>query len=92
MIPLAVALDDSFDIKDGHVICRVLGYPGAKSVKNETVGGQSGYEKYETFSGHGIGKFALNDLKCKGTEAFLEQCEYSDTPPRINSCRDEEYS
>ena len=55
--------DDGFDIKDGHVICRMLGYPSAKSVKTN-----SGYGKYETFSGYAIGKFALNDLKCNETE------------------------
>ena len=39
-----------------------------------------------------IGKFALNDLKCGGTEASLEKCSYSITADRINDCMDHEYA
>ena len=79
--------DDNFDIKDGNVICRMLGYPNATRVKTS-----SRYGKYETFSGVSIGKFALTELICDGTEASLEKCSYSIAPGKINNCTDTEYA
>ena len=54
--------DDHFDIKDGHVACKQMGFSGAKSI-----------EKF----GDGSGSIHLDDLKCIGNEKDLFDCPHS---------------
>ncbi|XP_066544300.1 macrophage receptor with collagenous structure [Amia ocellicauda] len=51
--------DDSWDVNDGTVFCKMLGYQRASSVFT---------------SGGGTGKVWLDDLKCTGTERSITQC------------------
>ena len=57
--------DDNFDISDAHVVCRLLGFPGAKSAHC--------CARY----GRGKGKIFLDDLHCAGNESSLFQCPQS---------------
>ena len=54
--------DDQFDIKDGHVACKQMGFRGAKSIKK---------------FGPGSGSIHLDDLKCTGNETDLFDCPHS---------------
>ncbi|XP_063951094.1 soluble scavenger receptor cysteine-rich domain-containing protein SSC5D-like isoform X2 [Lytechinus pictus] len=54
--------DDEFDIDDGEVACRQLGYPGVHSVYGEA-----------SF-GRGYGSIWLDDMQCSGTELTLTDC------------------
>jgi len=54
--------DDDFDIKDGHVACKQMGFREAKSVKK---------------FGPGSGSIHLDDLKCTGFERDLFDCPHS---------------
>ncbi|OCT63220.1 macrophage receptor MARCO [Xenopus laevis] len=51
--------DDSWDMNDGAVICRMLGY--SRAVQAFTAGG-------------GIGKILLDDVSCVGTETSILEC------------------
>ncbi|XP_023682442.2 uncharacterized protein marco [Paramormyrops kingsleyae] len=51
--------DDSFDVTDGGVICRMLGYQRAVSVSTGAAGS---------------GKIWLDDLNCTGTESSIFDC------------------
>ena len=57
--------DDSWDIHDGDVVCRVLGFSGAKLVK------------FEAYYGKGSGRILLHDVNCKGDESHLLDCDHS---------------
>ena len=54
--------DDHFDIKDGHVACKQMGFNGAKSIKQ---------------FGPGSGSIHLDDLECTGNEKDLFNCPHS---------------
>uniref|UniRef100_A0A671PE45 Galectin-3-binding protein A-like n=1 Tax=Sinocyclocheilus anshuiensis TaxID=1608454 RepID=A0A671PE45_9TELE len=54
--------DDGWDLAEAQVVCRQLGFPGAKSV---TPGGQYG---------EGSGPIWLDDMNCKGSEGSLSEC------------------
>lgn len=54
--------DDDWDIKDGHVVCRELGFPGAKEVKSMA------------YYGKGSGPILLDDVNCAGDELNLFEC------------------
>ncbi|XP_063960668.1 uncharacterized protein LOC129267820 [Lytechinus pictus] len=56
--------DDYWDLPDAHVVCRMLGYPGAESALS------SG------FFGQGEDRILLDDLECFGNETSLEDCQY----------------
>lgn len=56
--------DDSWDLPDAHVACRMLGYPGAESAL------ASG------FFGPGEAGILLDDVECIGNETSLEDCQH----------------
>ena len=72
--------DDGFDynMNGANVVCKMLGYPSAKSVT-----GESGYGNYD-----GSDIFALDDINCNGNESSLQDCSYSTT----DDCNAGEYA
>ena len=64
--------DDDWDINDGHVVCRMLGYTHALEVNSGA--------KY----GEGTGKIWLDDVQCKGNENNLSLCTHD--PWGTNNC------
>lgn len=54
--------DDSWDIKDADVICRMLGFPGAESAL------------LSAFFGEGPGSTVLDNVGCTGEEENIAQC------------------
>ncbi len=64
--------DDSWDINDGNVACRQLGYGMATQALSNA------------FFGQGTGLIVLDDLQCVGTEASLFNCTHSGV--NINNC------
>ncbi|XP_072051705.1 scavenger receptor cysteine-rich domain-containing protein DMBT1-like [Amphiura filiformis] len=56
--------DDAWDINDGHVICRQLGYLEAQDVTT-----QSAY-------GGGSGPIHLDDVRCTGQESTIYECQH----------------
>ena len=57
--------DDDWDIKDGHVVCRQLGYLGAIAVYQSAHYGQ------------GVGPILLHNVKCIGREYNLWECPHT---------------
>eukprot|EP00079_Xenopus_tropicalis_P014078 XP_002944607.2 PREDICTED: macrophage receptor MARCO-like [Xenopus tropicalis] len=51
--------DDNWDLNDGAVVCRMLGY--SRAVQAFTAGG-------------GVGKILLDDVNCVGSETSILQC------------------
>ena len=56
--------DDTFDLADGNVICRQLGYSGASSTYHSARYGQ------------GTGTIMLDDTGCSGSESFIWDCSH----------------
>lgn len=56
--------DDSWDINDGNVVCRTLGYSGAKDVK------------VLAFFNQGIDPTWMDQVDCEGDEASLVDCTF----------------
>ena len=56
--------DDEWDMKDGQVVCRQLGFVGASKTRNE------GYY------GEGSGPILLDDVQCSGNETFIWECDH----------------
>ena len=56
--------DDHWDIQDGHVVCRQLGFLRATAVYQSAHYGQ------------GTGPILLDDLGCTGTENHLWDCSH----------------
>ncbi|XP_072016052.1 scavenger receptor cysteine-rich domain-containing protein DMBT1-like [Amphiura filiformis] len=57
--------DDSWDIDDGHVICRQLGY-------NEAV-----HVRTDAFYGQGTGPVLMDDVHCDGWESSISLCTFN---------------
>ena len=57
--------DDSWDVNDGTVVCRMLGHGPATSAPGSASFGQ------------GTGEIILDDISCVGTESDLTQCGHS---------------
>ncbi|XP_066296405.1 deleted in malignant brain tumors 1 protein-like isoform X1 [Branchiostoma lanceolatum] len=56
--------DDSFEIADGNVVCRMLGYTGADRIHDRA------------YFGRGTGQIYMDELQCTGTESSLFDCSY----------------
>ena len=57
--------DYSWDILDGNVVCRILGFPGAKQVR------------LAAYYGGGSGPILLDEVRCKGQESHLLDCDHN---------------
>ena len=57
--------DDSWDIADAHVVCRMLGYPGAVA-----------YTTNSQFGGAKDGPIWLDEVHCTGNESTLAACQH----------------
>ena len=57
--------DDSWDINDASVVCRMLGFVGASAAPGSACFGQ------------GSGTIWLDDVNCNGRELNLAQCSHS---------------
>ena len=58
--------DDSWDIRDGHVVCRELGFlGGAKKVRSSA------------YYGTGSGRILLDEVNCRGDESHILDCAHS---------------
>ena len=58
--------DDSWDLEDGHVVCRELGFPSALEVTKGSAFGPV----YRDFT--------ADNVRCTGEEAGLEECQRKD--------------
>ncbi|XP_040035549.2 scavenger receptor cysteine-rich domain-containing group B protein isoform X2 [Gasterosteus aculeatus] len=56
--------DDAWDLPDARVVCRQLGC------------GEAAVARPEAFFGPGSGTILLDNLKCSGTEASLQECSH----------------
>ena len=56
--------DDLWDTNDANVVCRQLGFPGAKQAPRRA--------KY----GEGSGSIWMDDVDCQGGEAMLSHCMF----------------
>ncbi|XP_013421067.1 deleted in malignant brain tumors 1 protein isoform X2 [Lingula anatina] len=57
--------DDSWDVKDGKVVCKMLGYSDAAAVYKGA------------HFGAGLGAIWLDDLQCNGNESSLLYCQHA---------------
>ena len=67
--------DEGWDINDAHVVCRMLGFPGALDA---SVRSQYGLPSYENA--------AMSNVQCTGTENSIFDCP-SDPNPKCDRSR-----
>lgn len=77
--------DDSWDIRDGLVVCRQLGYTNASMVRQSTLSVVSPLTPCMQITtgatdGEGQGPINLSGLSCKGDESNLTECAISAIP------------
>lgn len=65
--------DDSWNIQDANVVCRQLGFERASAAISNAL------------FGSGVGPIYLDDVRCFGNEASLDQCFAS--PWGVHNCR-----
>ena len=58
--------DDNWDIDDGHVVCRELGFSSALEITRGS------------YFGSAFGDFTTNNVACSGSEEALEFCQRQD--------------
>ena len=63
--------DDSFDINDAHVVCRMLGFPSAIAA----LAFSSADALYGTAESGD--NFVLDDLECAGNETSVFDCQHN---------------
>ena len=56
--------DDLWDITDGDVVCRQLGFTGSNNVRSRSHHGQ------------GSGPILLDDVQCNGNESYIWDCRH----------------
>ncbi|EDO39995.1 predicted protein, partial [Nematostella vectensis] len=56
--------DDSWDINDAKVVCRMLGYVAVRAVGN-------------AYFGKGSGTIWMDGVRCSGSETNIEQCHFN---------------
>ncbi|XP_030839512.1 neurotrypsin-like [Strongylocentrotus purpuratus] len=66
--------NDSWDIKDATVVCRMLGYPGVSSAM--------------VSFGEGTGNIILDNVGCEGSETHIAQCTHGSY--EIHNCEHSE--
>ena len=69
--------DNSFDIIDAHVICKMLGYPTAIKALADSAADDLYGTPFDS-------NFVLNNLACKGSEASVFDCPL--TGESIENC------
>ena len=57
--------DEEWDIRDAHVVCRMLGFHHAIDAKSTA------------FFGEGAGPVWLSNLQCSGNESDISECSHS---------------
>jgi CD163 antigen len=67
---------NNWDLRDAHVVCRMLGYPMAVAA---AVG-----KKIDSY--HGSGRQWLDNVGCRGTEATIDKCGHSGWGVLSSSC------
>ena len=76
--------DDSFDINDAHVICRMLGFPSAIRVLSFS----------SAYSWYGIApsgdNFVLDNLECIGNETSVFDCPHNGKG--VHNCEGDEWA
>ncbi|XP_071510208.1 scavenger receptor cysteine-rich domain-containing protein DMBT1-like [Diadema antillarum] len=68
--------DDSWDIEDAHVVCRMLGYPRARRAVSRA------------YFGEGQGQIVLDNVQCEGSEQNLRECRHNGYG--VHNCRHSE--
>ena len=64
--------DDDWDLNDGRVICRMLGFPDVVSISDQAAFGE------------GSGSIILDEVACDGHEETIAECSHSGL--EINDC------
>ena len=68
--------DDNWDIDDGHVVCRELGFHSAIEITKGS------------YFGHVYTDFTTNNVQCTGKESALEFCQRQDKSKTFCSRRE----